>query len=49
MYRIGQEEIAELTKVIETKSMFKINNGLKESEQVENKLKTFWVQSMQSL
>ncbi len=39
MYRIGQEEIAELTKVIETKSMFKINNGLKESEQVENKLK----------
>lgn len=39
MYRIGAEEIAELTKVIETKSMFKINNGLKESEQVENKLK----------
>ena len=39
MYRIGQEEIAELTKVIETKSMFKINNGLKESEKVENKLK----------
>ncbi len=39
MYRIGQEEIAELTKVIETKSMFKINNGLKESEQVETKLK----------
>lgn len=39
MYRIGQEEIAELTKVIETRSMFKVNNGLKESEQVENKLK----------
>ncbi len=40
MYRIGQEEIAELTKVIETKSMFKINNGLKESQQVETKLKS---------
>lgn len=39
MYRIGQEEITELSKVIETKSMFKINNGLKESEQVETKLK----------
>lgn len=42
MYRIGAEEIAELTKVIETKSMFKINNGLKESEQVETKLKNIF-------
>lgn len=39
MYRIGKEEIEEITKVIETKSMFKINKGLKESEQVESKLK----------
>jgi len=39
MYRIGKEEIEELTKVIETRSMFKINKGLKESEQVENKIK----------
>ncbi len=39
MYRIGKEEIAELTKVIETRSMFKVNNGLKESEQVEEKLR----------
>jgi len=39
MYRIGKEEIAELTKVIETRSLFKINNKLKESEQVEGKLK----------
>ena len=39
MYRIGKEEINELSKVIETRSMFKINSGLKETEQVENKLK----------
>lgn len=39
MYRIGKEEIAELTKVIETRSLFKINNKLKESEQVEGKLR----------
>lgn len=39
MYRIGKEEIAELTKVIESRNMFKINSGLKESEQVETKLK----------
>lgn len=39
MYRIGKEEIAELTKVIETRSMFKVNGGLKESETVEAKLR----------
>lgn len=39
MYRIGKEEIAELTKVIETRSMFKVNDGLKESEKVEAKLR----------
>lgn len=39
MYRIGKEEIAELTKVIETRSMFKVNDGLKESETVEAKLR----------
>lgn len=38
MYRIGQEEIRELTKVIQTRDLFKINNGLQESRQVENKL-----------
>ena len=38
MYRIGKEEIAELTKVIEARDLFKINGGLKESNQVENKL-----------
>ncbi len=38
MYRIGQEEIAELTKVISARDLFKINKGLQESEQVENKL-----------
>lgn len=39
MYRIGKEEIAELTKVIETRSMFKVNSGLRESETVEAKLR----------
>jgi len=39
MYRIGEEEIAELTKVIQSRSLFKINKGLKESQQVEQKLK----------
>ena len=35
MYRIGQEEINELIKVIESRDMFKINSGLQESKQVE--------------
>lgn len=39
MYRIGQEEIAELSKVISARDLFKVNQGLKESEQVETKLK----------
>ncbi len=42
MYRIGKEEIAELTKAIETGSLFKINDGLKETEQVENKLRAIF-------
>lgn len=39
MYRIGQEELAELEKVILARDLFKINDGLRESEQVEAKLK----------
>lgn len=39
MYRIGKEEIDELARVIETRSMFKINNGLQETYKVEEKLK----------
>lgn len=39
MYRIGQEELAELQKVIETQSLFKVNQGLQESAQVEEKLR----------
>lgn len=39
MFRIGKEEIAELTRVIESRNLFKINSGLKESQQVEEKLK----------
>lgn len=38
MYRIGKEEIAEITKVIESRDLFKINGGLQESAQVEKKL-----------
>ena len=38
MYRIGQEELDELKKVIEARSIFKINNGTRECLQVENKL-----------
>ncbi|MBE6973413.1 MAG: aminotransferase class V-fold PLP-dependent enzyme [Ruminococcaceae bacterium] len=38
MFRIGKEEIQELTKVIESRDMFKINQGLQESAQVEAKL-----------
>ncbi len=39
MYRIGQEEINELKKVVETKEFFKINDVLEETRMVENKLK----------
>ena len=39
MYRIGQEELAELEKVVLARDLFKINDGLRESEQVEAKLK----------
>lgn len=39
MFRIGQEEINEVTKVIQARDLFKINGGLQESAQVENKLK----------
>ena len=39
MYRIGREEIEELTKVIETRCMFKVNKGLQECYHVEQKLR----------
>ncbi len=39
MYRIGQEEIAELTKVVQAGDLFKINGGVQESAQVEHKLR----------
>ncbi|MBQ2677164.1 MAG: aminotransferase class V-fold PLP-dependent enzyme [Clostridia bacterium] len=39
MYRIGQEEINEISKVITSRDLFKINDGLCESCQVEEKLK----------
>lgn len=38
MYRIGQEEIAAVSRVIETRDMFKINGGLQESKKVEEAL-----------
>ena len=42
MYRIGKEEIAEITKVIESGDLFKINGGLQESAQVEKKLENIF-------
>ena len=39
MYRIGKEEADELARVIETRSMFKINQGLQETFKVEEKLR----------
>ena len=39
MFRIGKEELNELTKVIETRSLFKVNDGLQESKHVEEKLR----------
>ena len=38
MYRIGQEEINEIIKVVEARSLFK-TSGFKESAEVENKLR----------
>ena len=40
MYRMGQEEIAAVTRVIETRDLFKINGGLQESKKVEEALAT---------
>ena len=39
MYRIGQEEIEQVAKVIESKLLFKVNNGLQQCLQVEEELK----------
>lgn len=39
MYRIGKEELAELERVVLARDLFKINGGLRESMQVEAKLK----------
>jgi dTDP-4-amino-4,6-dideoxygalactose transaminase len=38
MYRIGQEEIDEVAKVIRSKQLFRVNNGLKEVENFEREL-----------
>lgn len=42
MYRIGEEEINELKKVVLAKDLFKINGGLQESRQVEEKLRNIF-------
>ena len=39
MYRIGKEELDELAKVIEAKSMFKINDALRETEACEARMR----------
>ena len=38
MYRIGQEEIDEITKVIQSKELFRVNDGLKEVDHFEQEL-----------
>ena len=42
MYRIGKEEIDELIKVIESRELFKINEGYKECYKVEEKMKSIY-------
>ncbi len=39
MYRIGKEEIEAITKVIESRDLFKINGGIRASANVEQKLR----------
>ena len=39
MYRIGKEEIEAVTRVIEAKQLFKINKGLKETENAEAEMR----------
>ncbi len=39
MYRIGKEEISELAKVIESGDLFKINGGIRSSENAEARLR----------
>lgn len=42
MYRIGKEEIEELKKVIETKSLFKTNSKLQETFNAQEKMKSIF-------
>ena len=42
MYRIGQEEIEAVTKVIEQRSLFKINNKLQETMHAEEEMKALF-------
>ncbi len=42
MYRIGQEEIDAVAAVINSKSLFKINDGLRETEKCEQNLRDIW-------
>ena len=39
MYRIGQEEIDAVTRVIESKELFKINDGLQTTAHLEEEMK----------
>ena len=42
MYRIGEEEIEAIRRVIETRSMFKVNNKLQESYNAEKEIGEYW-------
>lgn len=42
MYRIGQAEIDAVARVINSKSLFKINDGLRETEKCERNMREIW-------
>lgn len=42
MYRIGQEEIDAVARVINSKNLFKINDALKETEKCEQNMRDIW-------
>ena len=42
MYRIGKEEIAEVSKVLDCGQLFKVNNGCRETENAEKEMREFF-------
>ena len=42
MYRIGQEEIDAVARVINSKSLFKVNDALRETAKCEQNMRDMW-------